>query len=205
MCLRSIRPVPCALVACCCVACNPKNTSPGQGPAASANGAALATLTVTSAAFSEGQPVPATHACPSPRKGECDFGTSPPIAWTAGPAQTKSYAILACDPDGRDWLHWVAVGLPPATSSLAAGASGGCKSQLPAGGRDGRNEFGFSGYGGPCPPAGSGVHHYVFTVYALSVPAPALPDSTSCAEVRAAIERQALARGVLIGTYKIDR
>jgi len=36
-----------------------------------------------------------------------------------------------------------------------------------AGGLEFRNCFGTEGWGGPMPPPGSGVHQYVFTVYAL--------------------------------------
>ena len=34
---------------------------------------------------------------------------------------------------------------------------------------EGMTSFGTRGYGGPCPPANSHVHHYVFTIYALNL------------------------------------
>jgi Raf kinase inhibitor-like YbhB/YbcL family protein len=164
----------------------------------------LAALTVSST-FAEGQPIPADNACSIPKKDGCDLGASPKISWTAGPAQTGSYAILVCDPDGGNWLHWIVSDIGSSTTSLDAAASGHCKSQLPAGANDGLNQFGTVGYGGPCPPAGSGVHHYIFTVYALSVARATLPGTSSCDDVRASLESQAIAKGSLTGTFKIDR
>ncbi|MBI5533003.1 MAG: YbhB/YbcL family Raf kinase inhibitor-like protein [Deltaproteobacteria bacterium] len=186
----------------CAWGCTPKAQN---GSAEAEPGKGGATLTVTSTAFKDGDPIPAQFACGVPRKDDCDLGTSPPLAWTAGPAQTKAYAVLVCDPDGHDWLHWVATDLPVSPTSLAQGASGHCKSQLPAGAKDLKNEFDQAGYGGPCPPAGSGVHHYVFTVYALPTPGISLPASTKCADHKAVLESKAIARGSLTGTYRIDR
>lgn len=40
-----------------------------------------------------------------------------------------------------------------------------------AGAREGPNDFGQAGWGGPCPPRGSDPHRYVFTLLALSDPA----------------------------------
>ena len=38
-----------------------------------------------------------------------------------------------------------------------------------AGAIQGQTDFGFSHYGGPCPPVGDHAHHYEITVYALKV------------------------------------
>ncbi len=180
-------------------ACTPKPQTT-QG----AEGSQLAPLTVTST-FGEGQPIPAENACSVPKKNDCDLGLSPRLTWTTGPPQTASYALLVCDPDGHNWLHWVATDIPASVTQLAAGVSGHCASQLPAGAKDGKNEFGTSGYGGPCPPAGSGVHHYIFTVYGLKSSQAAIPQATSCGAVQEALESQAIAKGTLTGTYRIDR
>jgi hypothetical protein len=186
----------------CAWGCTPKAQN---GSAGAESGKNVSMLTVTSTAFKEGEPIPAKFGCGAPRKDDCDFGASPPLAWTPGPSQTQSYAVLVCDPDGHDWLHWVVSDLPGSVTTLAEGASGHCKSQVPAGARDRKNEFEQGGYGGPCPPAGSGVHHYVFTVYALPSSGISLPETTRCADQRAALESKAIARGTLTGTYRIDR
>jgi len=164
----------------------------------------LVVLTVRST-FADGQPIPLQNACSIPKKDRCDLGVSPKISWTAGPAQTGSYALVVCDPDGGNWLHWIVSDIAASSTSLGAAASGHCRSELPAGAKDGTNQFGTVGYGGPCPPAGSGVHHYIFTVYGLSAARATLPGSSSCDEIRAALESQAIAKGSLTGTFKIDR
>jgi Raf kinase inhibitor-like YbhB/YbcL family protein len=185
-----------------CAGCNPKTQG---GTAGGDPGKALGALTVSSGAFGDGEPIPAKYACNTPQKDACDLGLSPPLSWTAGPAQTQSYAIVVCDPEGHDWLHWIVSNIPASTTSLSEGASGHCKSQLPSGATDGKNEFGQIGYGVPCPPAGSGVHHYIFTVYALPTATIALPASAKCAELKAVLDSQAIARGAVTGTYRIDR
>jgi Raf kinase inhibitor-like YbhB/YbcL family protein len=62
----------------------------------------------------------------------------------------------------------------------------------------GRNDFGRTGYGGPCPP--SGTHHYRFTLWALSARL-SLSATPSAAEVRTALTIRTLAQTTLTGTY----
>src|SRR5712672_3436134 len=53
---------------------------------------------------------------------------SPALSWSGAPSGTKSFAITMYDPDaptGSGWWHWVAFNIPPATTSLAAGAGNG--------------------------------------------------------------------------------
>ncbi|MBV8049277.1 MAG: YbhB/YbcL family Raf kinase inhibitor-like protein [Paludibacterium sp.] len=92
---------------------------------------------------------------------------SPSLAWKDAPAGTKSFALTVYDPDapsGSGWWHWLVVDLPAATRQLPAGASGRL-----AAGLETRTDFGRSGYGGACPPAGRGMHRYQFTIWALPV------------------------------------
>jgi len=99
------------------------------------------------------------------RFGCAGANASPELVWSGAPPATKSYAILAFDPDaptGSGWWHWVVFNIPAQTSRVATGAP-------PNGAVEGRNDFGFFGYGGACPPVGGGLHRYQFTVYALSV------------------------------------
>ena len=94
---------------------------------------------------------------------------SPQLSWQDLPAGTRSVAITAYDPDaptGSGWWHWLVVNLPANQSELASNASGKLKQGLEL-----RTDFGSQGYGGPCPPAGHGMHRYQFTAWAL-------PEST---------------------------
>lgn len=145
------------------------------------------TITVTSAAFADGEPIPPRFTC----DGE---DVSPPLEITGVPTGTAELALVLEDPDapGGTFVHWVMWGLSPGKPSLAAG-------EVPAGVVQGDNDFGRRGYGGPCPPAGD-PHRYVFTLFALAEPLSLAPGSTA-AELRNAIADTAVARGSLTGRY----
>ena len=139
-----------------------------------------------------------------PKRFTCDGGDlSPPLAWTGVPAGAKSLALIVDDPDAPDpaaprmtWVHWVLYDLPAAASGLAeAVASAG----LPAGAREGLNDWKRTGYGGPCPPIGR--HRYFFKLYALDATLGDLRRPTK-AKLEAAIDGHVMARAELIGTYQ---
>ena len=139
---------------------------------------------LTSTAFAEGGQIPSDYTC--------DGGDSPPpLAWSGAPAGTAEFALVMDDPDARGFVHWVVVDI--SADATALGAS------LPTGAREGRTDFGRTGYGGPCPPSGS--HRYVTTLYALSASL-GLSGSASAADVRRAAEGKTLATAVLTGMYQ---
>ena len=117
------------------------------------------TLQIISPAFAAGQPIPDKYTC-------AGLNVSPPLTWTNPPAGAKSSALIADDPDapGGTWVHWVIYNLPPSVTSLAEGTPP--SPQLPGGAKQGVNDFGQIGYGGPCPPPGK-PHRYFFKIYAL--------------------------------------
>jgi Raf kinase inhibitor-like YbhB/YbcL family protein len=123
---------------------------------------------------------------------------SPALSWRGAPADTKSFAITAIDHNvpPNDWSHWIVVDIPPGATSLAKGAS------LPAGAHAAMTDFGDAGYGGPCPPPGSGAHHYEFTIWALRAPAVQLPAHANAKEVAAFLQRNALAKASITGIYQ---
>jgi Raf kinase inhibitor-like YbhB/YbcL family protein len=143
------------------------------------------TFQLTSTAFAEGGPIPRQHTCDG-------ANTSVPLTWSGLPAGATELALVVDDPDARGFVHWVVVGI----RADAPGVGGG---SLPSGAREGRNDFGRTGYGGPCPP--SGTHRYVFTAYALSA-APSVSAAPSAADVRLAVARVTLAEAQLTGTYR---
>ncbi len=114
--------------------------APGTGP-----------VTISSPAFADGAPIPVQYTC----KGA---NIAPPLTWSA----PLGAALVVDDPDavGGLYVHWIVVGIPPGAGSTADG-------QTPAGGSSLPNSGGQAGYTGPCPPAGTGVHHYRFTLYQL--------------------------------------
>ena len=152
-----------------------------------------AKLTVTSAAFEPGQPIPVKYT----GQGE---DVSPPLKWEGAPAATKSFVLICDDPDAPagTWVHWVIYNLPAAAPSLTENTP---KSKaLPGGAAQGRNSFRKIGYGGPSPPAGK-AHRYFFKVYALD--ALLTPqDRPNKEELLAAMGGHILAQGQLMGTYQ---
>lgn len=149
-------------------------------------------LEVKSMAFEPGGDIPKKHSCDGP-----DF--SPPLSWTDPPAGTKSLALICDDADspGRAFVHWVLFGLPPETRELPEGVPP--QEVLPQGGKQGKNDFGKIGYGGPCPPQGP-AHRYVFKLYALDI-VPDLQPGATKQELLRAMEGHILAQGELMGRY----
>ena len=134
-----------------------------------------------------------------PRQHTCDGAdSSPQLAWPAPPAGTKSFALIMTDPDAPvgTFVHWVLYDIPAATRELPVGVPK--QDQLSDGSRQGSNDFGRSGYGGPCPPRGT--HHYVFSLYALDANL-GLPTGASRSQVESAMKGHILAKGELIATY----
>lgn len=128
---------------------------------------------------------------------------SPALAWSGEPAGTQSFGVTMYDPDAPapgGWWHWTVFNIPAGVHGLAANAGAGTPGLLPAGAGEGRNDFGFSHYGGPCPPPGA-PHRYEITVYALKTARlPLGPDSPG-ARVAAALRANALATARITGLY----
>jgi len=116
---------------------------------------------LTSPAFEQGEAIPRRYTC----EGE---DLSPPLHWTVPPAATKSFVIIADDPDAPagTWVHWVIYNLSLDLRGLTEGIP--AKDHLPNGAIQGLNDFTRIGYGGPCPPPGK-PHRYYFKLYALDV------------------------------------
>jgi len=148
-------------------------------------------MQIRSPAFASGGAIPAMHTCDG-------ADTSPALSWTGAPSGTRSFALIADDPDapGKTWVHWVVWNIPASAAALPQDVPK--KAQLPDGTRQGLTDFGRAGYGGPCPP--SGVHRYYFTLYALDA-ALELPATTTKAALVKALEGHVLAEAQLMGTY----
>ncbi|GAA3127887.1 YbhB/YbcL family Raf kinase inhibitor-like protein [Kribbella aluminosa] len=158
----------------------------GGGPKEPAT-TAPSRITVSSPAFHDGGSIPAKYTCDG-------AGNSPPLAWTGTPDDAKALAIVVDDPDAPSgtFTHWVLLDVDPKTTSLAAGGT-------PPGAAQAANSAGKPSYYGPCPP--SGMHHYRFTVYALSK-ATNLPAGTKLADALKSIDGSTIARGQLTAVYK---
>jgi|HubBroStandDraft_2_1064218.scaffolds.fasta_scaffold737355_2 Raf kinase inhibitor-like YbhB/YbcL family protein len=129
---------------------------------------------------------------------------SPALSWSGEPAGTKSFAITMYDPDaptGSGWWHWTVFNIPASVHGLPAGAGDDASKDTPAGAIQGRTDYAFSHYGGPCPPVGDHAHHYEITVYALKVDKLPLDASASGAAVGFNLHANMLASAKIVGRY----
>ena len=149
-------------------------------------------MELTASSFHDGQ---------IPREFTCDGGdNSPQLAWTEPPQGTRTLALIVTDPDAPvgTWVHWVLYNLPPNLRELPQALP--AQPQLPDGSRQGLNDFGRIGYGGPCPPRHS-VHRYFFHLYALNAALNVPPQATR-KQVEAAMQGHILASAELVARYE---
>lgn len=127
---------------------------------------------------------------------------SPQLSWHNAPKGTKSFAIMAYDPDaptGSGWWHWVAFNIPATTNHLPTNAS---QTALQSPIVQSRTDFGSYGYGGACPPPQHGPHRYQFTVFALKVQSLPLDRDASAAMVGFMVRQHSLGAATIEATYQ---
>jgi len=141
-------------------------------------------LRVRSVAFSQGGHIPPKYTC----EGE---NVNPPLEISGFPENTKSLALIVEDPDAPrgTYDHWLVWNIPP-NEGIAENSRPGIT---------GRNSFGNTGYGGPCPPAGS--HRYFFKAYALDTNLDLLAGSGK-KTLEDAMKDHVLASGELMAHYQ---
>jgi len=144
-----------------------------------------ATMKITSSAFHEGANIPSKFTCDG-------SDTSPPLQIAGVPSGAKSLVLIVDDPDapGGLFTHWLVWNIPPQTGSIAEGSA--------PQGVQGANDFGKSGYRGPCPPPGT--HRYSFKIFALDREME-LRSGAKRSQVDAAMKGHVIAQGELVGRY----
>jgi Raf kinase inhibitor-like YbhB/YbcL family protein len=157
------------------------------------------TLVISSPAFPHEGAIPAAFTCEGDDR-------SPALAWGGVPAAARSLALIVDDPDAPDpkapkmtYVHWVLYNIPRDATGLPEGVE---RHDLPAGTREGRNDWKRTGYGGPCPPIGR--HRYFFKLYALDRALPE-PGVATKRELESAMQGHVLAQATLMGTYEKSR
>jgi Raf kinase inhibitor-like YbhB/YbcL family protein len=156
-------------------------------------------LAIVAPAFADGGEIPTLFTC----EGQ---DLSPALEWTSVPDAAQSLVLIVDDPDAPDpkapkmtWVHWVLYNLPPSTKGLAQAVS---PRDLPAGTRQGTNDWKRTGWGGPCPPVGR--HRYFHKLYALDTLLPDLGAPTK-SQVEAAMKGHVIAEAQTMGTYEKKR
>jgi len=148
---------------------------------------------ISSTAFQPGGDIPRKYTCEGP-------DVSPALSWTDPPAGTQSFTLIGDDPDAPvgTWVHWVAYDVPASARQFAEGVPK--TDAIPGGGVQGLNDFGKTGYGGPCPPPGK-PHRYYFKLYALDSKLNLKPGATKKA-VEQAMQGHILAQAEVMGRFK---
>lgn len=147
-------------------------------------------LTLTSAAFPNGSPIPATYA-------QAGNNKSPPLAWIGAPEATKSFVLVVEDHDAPvgTVTHWVVYDIPGDSDGLLENLD---QDQV----HQGRNDMGHSHYDGPKPPKGHGPHKYHFRLAALDVSSLGLSEMPDPNDVKEAARKHVIAETELVGTFQ---
>ncbi len=154
---------------------------------------ALHPFTITSPGFQDGGPL-------SQKNEFNQFGCTgsniaPELDWKNVPAGTKSFVMLMSDydaPIAGGFHHWIVYNIPAGVRQL--------EGNHPF--TEGTTSFGFTGYGGPCPPATGEIHHYLFLLYAINI-AHVGGQGLKFGEVVSAIRGHVLGATSIIGTFHL--
>jgi Raf kinase inhibitor-like YbhB/YbcL family protein len=157
---------------------------------------APATFQLTTTAFAPDAVIPDRYTC----RG---MGAQPDLAWTNVPAGTVELALIVNDPDADGdpdpdgFVHWVMADIDPAITGLA-------EDEVPAGAVEAENGGGEPGWTGPCPPEGTGVHHYNFELVALGAPLDLDADTEGPDAIEDVHDGDVLGTALLVGTVDAD-
>ena len=156
-------------------------------------------MRLTSSAFDDGATIPARFANTGVAGGR---NVSVPLDWDGEPSGTLSFALALIDhhPVAHGWVHWLVVDIPAEVHSLDEGAS---PDSMPAAVVELPTSYDRPGYGGPRPPAGSGVHEYVHTLFALDVDRLDADPDAHWEVVRDAMQGHVLASATLTGMFGV--
>lgn len=150
-----------------------------------------APMIISSPEFLDSQTIPKQYTCDG-------TGVNPPLQFSNVPNEAQSVALLLEDPDAPTgvWTHWLMWNIAASTTQIA-------ENSVPQGAIQGQGSSGQNVYGAPCPPVGSGpggIHHYIFTVYALDSQL-TLPSYSTAQNSQSAIQGHIISQAQLVGLY----
>lgn len=170
---------------------------PPPGPIALDLFEAGGTVQITSS-FGNGEPIPEQHSADGDN-------ASPPLSWQGAPEGTKSFVIIADDPDAaapKPFNHWLLYDLPADVTTLREGLPTEPLLLDPKGAKQGTNDTGATGYFGPKPPVDDPPHSYHFQIFALDVGSLGLKPGATRSEILSAMRGHVLSKGEITGQFE---
>ena len=162
----------------------PATVPPGEATLEAVSTTTLAPSFQLVTAWTNGSPIPARYTCD-------DADVAPALSWTTAPVDAVEIAVTMVDLDA-DFIHWVMFAISPTRTALG-------EDEVPPGAIEWTNDFGDTGYGGPCPP-GDDSHTYLFTVHALNQQVE-VADDASATEVVDLLNQTSILESSVSGTY----
>jgi Raf kinase inhibitor-like YbhB/YbcL family protein len=172
----------------------------GSGQQTAGGASPRSPLTLATAAFADGAPIPAKHT-------QAGDQISPALTWTNVPPGTQSFVLHMRDPDvarnrtTEDQVHWLVWNIPGSATGMPEGVPQGA--QL----KDGSQQISASGpvYRGPGAPATGPLHHYTFELYALDIKLDVQPGADAWdtrTKIWQAINGHILGKAVYVGLFR---
>jgi Raf kinase inhibitor-like YbhB/YbcL family protein len=130
--------------------------------------------------------------------------TSPDLAWSGFPDETRSFMVTMYDPDAptpSGFWHWAVISVPASVTSLPEGAGDGDEA-LPEGAAHVANDAGLRRYLGAAPPPGD-PHRYFVVVSALDTADTGLSGTETPALASFQTVAHTIARAILVPVYGV--
>src|SRR5262245_37244885 len=158
-------------------------------------------FTLTSSNFKDGTMMDRKHAGNTASNPNCiGQNVSPELRWTNTPATAKSLVLVMSDWEGQSGHgshHLLAYNIKPDVTGFAEGELSKASDKFTGG----KETAGTTAYRGPCPPPGTGIHHYVFTVIATDLEPGALPPGLTRDELWEKLKGHAKGVAGLVGLF----
>jgi Raf kinase inhibitor-like YbhB/YbcL family protein len=163
--------------------------------------AAAAPFQITSPSFKDGTVLDKKYVGNIKSNPNCvGENVSPALSWSNPPADTKSFAIMVIDPEGRapaGVAHWVAYGIPASVTGFAEGEVSGASNKYVGG----KSTMNLPNYMGPCTPANIGMHHYTFILMATDLEPTALAPGMTREELTQALTGHVKGSTGIVGLF----